>query len=205
MCCPFLRISYTWYFSSVFRCFPFFLCIHNFHYVGYTRICVSCPGLNNLSYVRNVILLVCACPYTSYIVHACSLSNTMSIWIYGLLLPASCKNQLNNYACTNVESHVRFADWYAPINISSSAECSVLHALQFQEVRVRRILPSGTDATPHLITAFPTVSLISAMKRPLLNTEHDLIYECICAYGLGYSAFDMVSPCHPIENDIKMS
>jgi hypothetical protein len=42
------------------------------------------------------------------------------------------------------ESHVQFADWCAPVKISNSAEYSVLQALQFEEVRVRRIIPGGT-------------------------------------------------------------
>jgi hypothetical protein len=37
-----------------------------------------------------------------------------------------------------------FANWYAPVKISSSAEYSVLQALQFQEVSFHLILPGGT-------------------------------------------------------------
>jgi hypothetical protein len=44
----------------------------------------------------------------------------------------------------NFESHVQFADQCAPVKVSSSAEYSVLQALQFQEVSIGQILPGGT-------------------------------------------------------------
>jgi hypothetical protein len=38
---------------------------------------------------------------------------------------------------------MHFADWFAPVMISSSAEYSGLQALQLQEVRVRRMVQVG--------------------------------------------------------------
>jgi hypothetical protein len=43
----------------------------------------------------------------------------------------------------NFESHVQFADLYAPVKISNSAEYSLLQALKIQGVSVRRILLGG--------------------------------------------------------------
>jgi hypothetical protein len=44
----------------------------------------------------------------------------------------------------NYESHVQFTDWCAPVKISNRVEYTVLQALQFHGVSVRRILPGGT-------------------------------------------------------------
>jgi hypothetical protein len=77
------------------------------------------------------------------------LSNTKYIWIYiitSLLLPVSCIIYLF-IRVRNFDSHLQFADWCAPVKISSSAELSVLQVLQFQEASVRRVLPGGTGTS----------------------------------------------------------
>jgi hypothetical protein len=43
--------------------------------------------------------------------------------------------------------HLQIADWYAPVKIFSSAEYSVLQALQFQKVTVCHIFPGGTGVS----------------------------------------------------------
>jgi hypothetical protein len=45
----------------------------------------------------------------------------------------------------NLESHMQFADWCAPVKISNSAEYSVLQELQFQKASVCCVLPGGID------------------------------------------------------------
>lgn len=47
----------------------------------------------------------------------------------------------------NFERHVQFADPCANVKVSSSAECSVLQDLQFQEVSVRCILTGRTGVS----------------------------------------------------------
>jgi hypothetical protein len=57
-----------------------------------------------------------------------------------------CPAQLNLVVIRvrNFESHLQFGDRCAPVEISNSAENSVLKALQFQELSVRYVLSAGT-------------------------------------------------------------
>jgi hypothetical protein len=75
--------------------------------------------------------------YTSYAwllfaqYHVC-----LGLHSLGLLLPVSCIINSMVIQARNFENHVQFADLYAPLRVYSSAENSVLQALQFQEVSV---------------------------------------------------------------------
>jgi hypothetical protein len=66
---------------------------------------------------------------------------------------------------------VQFLDWCAPVKFSSSAEYSVLQALQFQEVSVRRIFQGGTRIShQNLLTAGSELySLCSDRRENILS------------------------------------
>jgi hypothetical protein len=103
----------------------------------------------------------------------------------------------------NFESHVQFADLCASVKISNSAEYSVLQALQFQKVSVRRMLPGGAGINHNS----PNQSFVK--RKFNICTQTPTFEQRTAPYvrvqGLGYSPFDMVSTCHPpVEKDTKI-
>jgi hypothetical protein len=69
----------------------------------------------------------------------------LDLYGLGLLLPVFCIISHVAIHVRDSESHAQFADWRAPVKVSSSLDYSysILQTLQFQ-VSTRRLLPSGT-------------------------------------------------------------
>jgi hypothetical protein len=72
---------------------------------------------------------------------------------------------------------MQIADRCAPVKVANSAENSVLQALQFHQMSVRRKLPGGTGIIiSDLISALYMIYLMFAFKCLFLNIEYVLMY-----------------------------
>jgi hypothetical protein len=58
ICSSSLLVLYIWYFSNVFRCFPFFL---NYHGVGYTSVCM--PRIQHVVWIHRIAVVTFYCLY----------------------------------------------------------------------------------------------------------------------------------------------